>query len=296
MTALALVDLQPIEDEPRILDVRLAERLGFANPRQIRELIKRNIHDLERYGAVSCRTTLLDRPQGGTVEVQEYWLNEGQAIRVCSRSDTEFAEVATHEVITIFLAYRRGQLPARRQSKLLDVLENGFQIIRGEFHDVRGEIKGVRDSLEEHKKDTSVRFDKIENVIYLKNKKPPFSADDWEMWRQVILLDGGGIDPSGSGQKLLDEDGNWLPNVHGDHFNREQPGATNGWPVPDSINQALREFNFRESKRHWFKVFQDKLNLRFPDGTMKKKKNTFIGKVGSKAPRTMNHPDQESFL
>lgn len=56
-----------IGDEPRIRDCILAERLGFEQPRQIRELIERNLEEIKSYGSLSCRTTkplLSGRPAG----------------------------------------------------------------------------------------------------------------------------------------------------------------------------------------------------------------------------------------
>jgi hypothetical protein len=42
------------DGEPRVLDLRLAELLEFERPRVIRELIKRNAAELERYGGLPC--------------------------------------------------------------------------------------------------------------------------------------------------------------------------------------------------------------------------------------------------
>lgn len=41
-----------INTEPRILDLRVAEALGFDRPRKIRELIERHRETLERFGEV----------------------------------------------------------------------------------------------------------------------------------------------------------------------------------------------------------------------------------------------------
>lgn len=42
--------LTPIEGEPRIHDLQLAERLGFDRPRKIRDIIKRNQVKLLKFG------------------------------------------------------------------------------------------------------------------------------------------------------------------------------------------------------------------------------------------------------
>jgi hypothetical protein len=96
------------DGEVCVRDFRLAETAGMPRPRDIRTVIKNNEEDLRRYGAVRVRPALLNRPQGGTVEVQEYWLNEGQAIRIMTLLNTETAKKETHTVITVFMTWRHG--------------------------------------------------------------------------------------------------------------------------------------------------------------------------------------------
>jgi hypothetical protein len=56
---------------PRILDLRFAETLGFERPRDIRKLIERNEHELERYGPLRHRGAMVDIGSGAQREVQE---------------------------------------------------------------------------------------------------------------------------------------------------------------------------------------------------------------------------------
>jgi hypothetical protein len=46
---------------PRVLDTRLAETLKFARSRDIRQLIERNLEELERYGRLRRRDRDLSR-------------------------------------------------------------------------------------------------------------------------------------------------------------------------------------------------------------------------------------------
>lgn len=120
--ALSLSDLNTaIDQEPRIYDLRLAERLGFARPRAIRQIIDRNRVELEAYGplvvieensphgvALSPHGVALSRR--GTLG-RVYWLNEGQALVVCMLSKTPNAAAIRFEVIQVFIAFRRGKAP-----------------------------------------------------------------------------------------------------------------------------------------------------------------------------------------
>ena len=95
-------------DEPRVLDTDLAEWLAFKHPRQIRELIARNLHELADYGSLSCRATnpgkLGGRPS------QAYYLNEGQALVLCALARTGKAAEVRKALIDLFMAYRQGKV------------------------------------------------------------------------------------------------------------------------------------------------------------------------------------------
>ena len=86
--------------EPLVLDLVVAERLGYERPRKIRELITRMI---EEGSLVEVRPTTGHKG---------YLLTEAQALKVCARSETPAASKVMDEVIAIFVAWRRGTLPA----------------------------------------------------------------------------------------------------------------------------------------------------------------------------------------
>ena len=55
MLELTVADLDAVDSEPRIFDLVLADRLGFARPRTIRQLIERSMAELESYGLIATR-------------------------------------------------------------------------------------------------------------------------------------------------------------------------------------------------------------------------------------------------
>jgi len=93
------------DNEPRIRDLDLAERLGYDRPRKIRELIKRMIDSREITGIherpTAGRTSM---PRGGEKEVAtvEYWLDEDQALLTCMRSDAPRAAEVRRVMIQVF--------------------------------------------------------------------------------------------------------------------------------------------------------------------------------------------------
>lgn len=122
-SALTLSDLDTTaDDDPRILDLRVAERLGFDRPRKIRDLIERNRAELETYGTLAPRRGAQRRANGATHEVTEYRLNEPQVLLVCMLSRTPAAAAVRQEVIEVFMAWRRDVLdPAKLALSLRDM-------------------------------------------------------------------------------------------------------------------------------------------------------------------------------
>jgi hypothetical protein len=99
-----------IDDEPRIRDLDLADRLGYERPRKIRDLIARLILD-EKLNDIHQRPTVGRWPgQVAAQPVTEYWLTEAQALKVAAKSETEPADALLDEMIRVFLLARRGQL------------------------------------------------------------------------------------------------------------------------------------------------------------------------------------------
>lgn len=103
--------ITPFDDEPRVLDTALAERLGMARPTNIRtNIIEANLDELEGFGHVARAACNVAMPRGGYKTGMAYYLNEEQALLVCLLSRTERAKQVRAEVIRVFTAWRRGEL------------------------------------------------------------------------------------------------------------------------------------------------------------------------------------------
>lgn len=97
--------LSEINGEPRARDLDIAKRLGFERERAIRQLIERNLVELETFGLIATR-----RGAYRGSEFTEYWLTEEQALLVASRSDAENAPAVRRMLIKVFVAWRRGHM------------------------------------------------------------------------------------------------------------------------------------------------------------------------------------------
>lgn len=98
--------LTPVNGEPRIHDLLLAERLGFKDPREIRKLIKRHEEKLLSFGtrATVARVTVTGQPY------EEFFLNRKQAMFICMKSETDNAFDVQTDIIHVYDAYLNGEL------------------------------------------------------------------------------------------------------------------------------------------------------------------------------------------
>lgn len=101
-----------IEDAGEVLvqDLILAERLGFARPRAIRQLIQRHASSLEEIGNLFSRVA---KSGGRGRPSTTYYLTEAQALFIMAKSDTMRANSELAHVAQVFTEYRRGNLFAK---------------------------------------------------------------------------------------------------------------------------------------------------------------------------------------
>jgi predicted DNA-binding protein len=100
-------DLEAFGDEPRVRDIKLGEALGFERPRKIRELIEANLEEIEGFGLTPRLGAPIRSGKGRITEVDEYWLNEPQALLLCMFAKTKNAAEVRRQMIEVFMSYRR---------------------------------------------------------------------------------------------------------------------------------------------------------------------------------------------
>lgn len=91
-------DIRVIEGEVHIRDMALGLLLEMAQPRDIRRVIVNNLADLDGYGKTRVERANFFRSQ--------YWLNQGQAIRVASLSRTKVGSEIIRNIINFFMRAR----------------------------------------------------------------------------------------------------------------------------------------------------------------------------------------------
>ena len=113
-----------IDGEPRVLDLDIAKRLDFKRPRAVRQLIERNAAELLTYGPNATR-----RGAYKGQPTTEYYLNEGQALLICTLSRTPKAAEVRHALIDIYTAWRKSTVSAARHV-LADDVESLARVVR----------------------------------------------------------------------------------------------------------------------------------------------------------------------
>lgn len=101
-----------IDGAPRMMDLTLAEALGFARPSNIRRIINRHVPSLKRFGEVCSMVeqTLKNKDNFGGRPGKAYYLNKKQALYICTKSETDNATEVTIQMVEVFDAYTAGQL------------------------------------------------------------------------------------------------------------------------------------------------------------------------------------------
>ena len=94
------------DGEPRVRDLDAAVRLGFKQPRQIRELIERVWPEESR----RPRSRTVTERRRGRPTVREYWLTEAELLKLVTRSRTPIAEAITDAMIATYMAVRKKLL------------------------------------------------------------------------------------------------------------------------------------------------------------------------------------------
>lgn len=280
MKLLKITDLRVIESEPRVLDLRLAELLGFSRPRDIRKLIERNRDEIERHGTLRHHGAT---PAGGGPEATEYWLNKAQALLVCILSDAPRAEDARTELIELFLAWERGDLIPRhsQSSATLDDI--------GELFDRK--LAPIHKRLESIEGNTRTVADRLSNIVPRHDFGPTAK-------RQVcltVLWEFGRKCPIDRQTIIVDEHGEPLNGVcEFDHWHgRENQNVDNCFPCSTETHERLGSREFRDAHEHVFKGFHYMRRKLSERGKLEKPKKLKPIKRGSK---TINVPGQKSWL
>lgn len=103
--------LTPIDGEPRIHDLLLAEHLGFERPTNIRNLIHRNLKNLKKlnkFNHISTVERCIEIGNGATRKVIEYYPDKKQAIFLCMKSETDNAFDVQADIVRVYDAYLSG--------------------------------------------------------------------------------------------------------------------------------------------------------------------------------------------
>lgn len=128
----ALSDLNSdFDGEPRIRDILLGERLGYERPRDVRKVIERNKKELGQHSRCATVARLVERSGRGVQRVDEYWLNEAQALLVCMFARTEVAAQVRKALVEIFMAWREGRVtPAEATPPGIEDSDDALNVMR----------------------------------------------------------------------------------------------------------------------------------------------------------------------
>jgi hypothetical protein len=238
--------VQMVEGEPRVVDLEIAERLGFERPRAIRQLIERNRAVLERHGSLPHRVAMIEVGKGAQREVAEFWLNEAQALLLCTKSDTAKAADVTEEIIKVFVAWRHGELgPPSSQITLTSIGE----LFEEKLAPVHRDLANVRLEITEVQKNVIFISKRVDDIV----PRREFTEEAKRQFRCVAVDKYDNECPSCRRVKLQAGEYQY------DHYlGRELRDPEHGWITCKKCNlQMASDAMFKASRRPHFEVFQD---------------------------------------
>lgn len=240
LPAICQDDLRLLKNAPRVLDIRLAKALGFAQSRNIRQVIERYLRELEGYAEICTTAVQNDDPLGRGRPGKEYWLTEEQALLICMRSDAPRAKEVRAEIITVFQAWRSGILVPKTSVPItLNAMRALFDEKLTPVHQEIAEIKG----------NVTFLARRVDDIV----PRRDFPKDVVRQWMHVVHKYYHADCPCCRECKIIDGHSN-------DHFRgRELNGREDGWPVCQRCNLKLRDAEFKHTSRKHFEVFQDYL-------------------------------------
>lgn len=161
-----------VQGELRIKDTDLAARLGFAQPRDIRQLIARHGTALSKMGQLPKINEVVGKGQ----KTEPYYLNRKQAIFITAKSETPEATDITIEIIHRFDAYERGVsapqaalIPAPQGVSKADAGQQIAAITGRRFDALETQIRELREMLRRalDALAAGVRFRRVMQIKYL---------------------------------------------------------------------------------------------------------------------------------
>lgn len=204
--------------EPRVRDVDLGDRLGYAEPRMVRKLIKRLRDSGEIPGVQSRDTVERQRTRNGgerEYAVEEFWLTEREALLVCSASDAPNAGVVRAALVDLFIAWRRGQLePA---SSVLSLDRRAGEVFLRTLQGIESSVAIILGNQAKHGEAIDVLGDRVkqledtqEHQLTHKRKRPAPSVIQEHV--QTALATGGLC--LFCDAPLFAHDGKWIGQIH----------------------------------------------------------------------------------
>ncbi|SHG33080.1 DNA polymerase [Kaistia soli DSM 19436] len=114
MTDLITTNAMPLPTSAAatIVDIQLAEALGYQRPTDIRKMIKRNSAILEAMGSLRHSGVMIEAGKGARREVTEYHLNRAQAAFIIAKSGTKQADNLAVKMAEVFALFSEGGLVA----------------------------------------------------------------------------------------------------------------------------------------------------------------------------------------
>lgn len=277
--ALIVRHIKSYEDADRVRDTDLAQWLGYADPRQIRQLINRHRAQLETLGVIYT-VQITSGDQGGRPAL-ENWLTVKQCLLLCTYAETANADQVRFALVEAFDQYKKGKLVATEPSLETSVLDTQARqiwvplqrLVRQEIEPVQNEVRALRGDVQEVKQTVHTEAADIKREIREGRQKyrwKPIDQADKLLHIDCLRRRHAGICPRCKRTVIVDADGVITPEFEIDHnFAPWKNAITETWPLCSRCNKDVDAAEARQDCQDDFHSYQKSLaahreDLNFP--------------------------------
>src|SRR5882672_2886584 len=277
--SLIVQHIKTYQDDDRVRDTDLAEWLGYADPRKIRQTINRHRTQLEKVGVI--HTVGITSGDLGGRPASENWLTVKQCLLLCTYAETANADQVRIALVEAFDQYRKSKLVAVEPSLEMSVLDTQARqiwvplqrMVRQEIEPMQNDVRALRGDVQEVKQIVRTEADDIKREIRESRQKyrwKPIDQADKLLHIDCLWRRHAGICPRCKRTVIVDQDGVPTAEFEIDHnFAPWKNALTETWPLCSRCNKEVIAAEERQKCQDDFHSYQKSLqahreDLHFP--------------------------------
>lgn len=245
------LEIENIDDEPRVRDLVLGSALGYDRPRKIRDLISKHNNDLQYIARLPQRRATSHDGSGARV-IHESLLNQAQVSYIITRCGLPNANEWCKQIAMVFAAWQTGKLDDLQTVVEIQDAREAAEIAAPALAELNRAM--VASVVREENAPLVAKVDAVYQLVWAQSKRRDCTAETKRQHVGTISQHYGGRCPCCSDRSVVSSGGDILG--HFDHWtdNPGKNGAHETWLVCAECNQG---FQSRRIDRADYRIFFD---------------------------------------